>query len=75
MRRAEGSFWDATYQYVHTTRNMSLLALAVLAGTKTSSLPFIPVASLPERPDQLPSARFSDEKAALIAPIVSGGMR
>jgi hypothetical protein len=74
MRRAEGFFWEANYQYVHTTRPMSLLALAVLAGTKTSPLPFIPVASLPERLDQLPAVQSSAEKAALIAPIVSGAM-
>ena len=36
MRRAEGFFWEANYQYVHTTRTVSLLALAVLAGAKTS---------------------------------------
>jgi tetratricopeptide (TPR) repeat protein len=67
MRRAEGFFWEANYQYVHTTPAMSLLALAVLAATKTSPLPWVPIASSPERLDQLPAAYLIAEKAALIS--------
>jgi hypothetical protein len=75
MRRAEGFFWEANYQYVHTTPAMSLLALAMLAGTKTSPLPWVPIASFPERLDQLPAAYLTAEKAALISPLVSAGIR
>jgi len=75
MRRAEGFFWEANYQYAHTTQAMSFLALAVLAATKTSPLPWIRVASSLEFLDQLPAAYLVAEKAALIAPSVSRGAR
>jgi SIR2-like domain len=75
MRRAEGFFWEANYQYAHTTQAMSFLALAVLAATKTSPLPWIRVASSLEFLDQLPAAYLIAEKAALIAPSVSRGAR
>ena len=74
MRRAEGYFWEANYQYVHTNNAMSILALAVLAGTKTSPLPFTPIAALPDRLEQLPAASFVAEKVASIAPIASRGI-
>jgi tetratricopeptide (TPR) repeat protein len=74
IRRTEGYFWEANYQYVHTNNAMSILALAVLASTRASPLPFILIANLPERLDQLPSASLIAEKIASIAPIASRGV-
>jgi SIR2-like domain len=74
LPRAEGYFWEANYQYVHTTTWMSILALVVLASTKASPLPFIPIAGLPELLDQLPSASFIAEKIASTAPIAARGI-
>ena len=71
MRRAEGYFWEANYQYVHTNTGMSIVALAVLASTRASPFPLARIAGLPERLDLLPSASFIAEKIASIAPNAS----
>lgn len=75
IERAEGFFWEANYQYVHTTPGMSILALAMLAVTKTSALPWTRIASFPDILDKLPASYLIAEKAASIAPTVSVGIR